>query len=557
MKKLLTIMIAGSLTACSGGSGGSSGHPVNITVTGLQGELQLSSGNESVTITTSGSNSFNGLTASSVPAISIDKMPANQNCTFDLNGELQEGQWQYAISCQDKSWTVETEESAKSIDGGSIDLVATELDSKGDGFKIWRQSVGSTTSLWAQRRVGDSWQAAQQLTADGRCTSSQGADESTVQTVNNFDLAVSENGRAVILCEERHSGLASNTRLSTNAVFSKLFALTFDGSEWSLPAASDDHLNSNLSLAYVLFPQAGIANNGDVAFSWRQGNALYMAENRKGVWSIPAVLSLARPSSNELKMNSDGTTVIATVLTNGVITPPVDTYVHHYLDGSWQEVVKLSTSHKDGVKGLGDVDVALSESGQVLVAWNAYLSSASTSLEQRQYLFFSEYNGSEWVTPESEQDGVQQGEIHELNTFSIAMNDNDQALISWNQRTVSESTKDVFISERMGGNWSHKNNSFSAILEEVNHYPSQSVVSNNGDAVVQLFHPQERYDSVVLLHKRNDDWGNLLTVSPVDKAYYDNEPVSLNLSEEGEGFVDWIGEHSVDSKYLLFTSEYR
>ncbi len=349
-----------------------------------------------------------------------------------------------------------------SPDGTTASSLQVAMNDQGEAIIVWKQSDGSNSQIYMSEYRSGSWTHPTSLEDDHISMDGQNAVAPQV--------AMENNGNAIIVWQQ------------SDGSRSQIFMSEYRGGVWDHP----DDLSDNISPddTHAAEPMVAISDNGNAIIAWEQSDGsrsqIFMSEYRGGVWDHPDDLSdnispdetLAK--YHQVAMDDEGNTIIVWQQNYGSYS---QIYMSEYRNGAWTHPTSLENDHinPDGYDALSP-QVAMDNNGNAIIAWSqigiSYIG-----------LYKSEYRDGAWTHPTSLEDdninpiGTSPGPRH------IAMDDNGNAIIVWEQSDGS--TSQVFLSEYRGGVWNHPDDLSDNISPDgyTAQYP-QVAMNDNGEAII-------------------------------------------------------------------------
>lgn len=237
-----------------------------------------------------------------------------------------------------------------------------------------------------------------------------------------------------------------------------IYKAEFNNGTWSLPADRDDHLFSGGSIGMSPVPALNDAGNAAIALA---GSGMFVAEKNAGVWTLPnpATDSLAAPGTGsyskepQIVMNSSGN-VLLTWEQDGPINNSYPLYKAERISGVWTKPVDEddSVSVQANNEQL-QASIALNDNNEALIAWTQQGVPDPDTAQNERKVFYAQKESGVWAKPGTINDFVS-GLPGSTSGVTVALSDNGSALFAWLQ-SVSD-VRQVFISERAtNGVWNH------------------------------------------------------------------------------------------------------
>jgi hypothetical protein len=279
--------------------------------------------------------------------------------------------------------------------------------------------------------------------------------------------AMNNNGQA-IAAWRAYDG-STDCGASGGAACFQVFISQYQNGSWTTPPDLSSNISPDGFHAYP--PQVAISDNGDAVVVWQMntswtspcGNVtfqcshIYMSEYRNGSWTHPTDINdyIDPANTNNVSqtptvaMDSSGNTIIVWRNFAGGV------YKSEYRNGSWVHPQNISD---DIPLSYWNPTVAMDDNGNALIVWQG----VDSIYNNRIYL--SEYRNGAWSHPSNlNTDAINPpGQACPGITCSIpvkiAMDNNDNAIVVWDQRTTSYSDYSdgsIYKSEYRNGAWTH------------------------------------------------------------------------------------------------------
>jgi len=293
---------------------------------------------------------------------------------------------------------------------------------------------------------------------------------------------------------------------------------------WSKAEDTSDNISPDGTNASD--PQVVMNANGDAVVVWVQSDGnyqqIYKSEYRAGIWKLPTSLndsiSIKGYTADHAKvaLNDDGDTIITWYQRR-------DGYAYvlksEYRNGIWshpsgfdEHLNILPTEPVNTGNDTLNPEVAMDNNGEAIIVWNQLTSSNIRAI------FKAEYRTAEnnpetasWRLPTSLTDYISVADSS-ANSAKVAMGDNGEAVIVWVQSDGNENQ--IYFSELRGEKWDHPDN-----LED-NYSPGST---DAGAPQVAMNH---RGHTVITWHqKSNSSTGNYF----IYRSQYYNKDSDLEL----------------------------
>jgi hypothetical protein len=341
-----------------------------------------------------------------------------------------------------------------------------------------------------------------------------------------------------------------------------LYKAEFREGAWVDPTGPGDAINAGapapISEARVL-----LADDGDALVTWRQGEEGLVVHRRDGAWSAPfSVIPLESRAISALRpaINARGDAVVAwTGQAECDGQPCCVVFRSEYSSGTWTHPADrfdfISPGNRDLRNGScsGDVDAAIAENGDAVVAW----SQADPDAEQ---IFLSERRNGVWTDPSSLADNISPDGVY-WGRVNVAMGGAGDAVVAWQQIYENEGVdfqfKPFMMSEHRAGVWRHPAGALDLLAPQATFYrtygPPLIEMAANGDAIIAW----GGGEGVFVSEHRGGAWvhplGTESRINPGGPA--DVHELSVAIGASGDATVVWA--QSVNALRRIFRSDYR
>jgi hypothetical protein len=308
------------------------------------------------------------------------------------------------------SWT----HPKNSDDYVSVDLINTKIvdpakvriSENGDAIIVWVHD-GQLTRIFMSERRNNSWNNPKKETDSLDL-------EGDVR--NSFDVAMNDSGHTIVVWGE--NTVDSSDSFASTKVYKSEY---LDGS-WKHPSSIDDYF-SPMAYEEIYYPQVAMNNSGEAIIIWDQDieNEDYTVFRTKrfGAWQYYEKLSSSVSSDKSIAMNSNGDIVLAWCESDKTLV---------LLDRR-QSIWKYHGNIAPDIPGINAMtpSVAIDDAGNAIVVWSQDVLGAGNQL------FKSEYRNNHWVHPKQDDSFSADRGGHVISDPVAAMNNNNQALITWVQ----------------------------------------------------------------------------------------------------------------------------
>lgn len=565
---------------------GDNTYAVGGSVGGLTGTLVLqNNGGDDETIDAIGPFNFTTeLTNGDTYNVTVLTQPTDQNCSItNGSGTISAGDvTNIQVTCADvyvsTGWTPNPTkfEDGFNSPGVSPERFHVAIANNGDAVVAYYDYLNSTDFFWdvfkIERRDG-TWSFPDSF--DDSISKFTNPDNHRLNDQNaDTRVAMSDNGETVITysqddtfgdCQSENSIYRVEYREISTGVF-----------EWSLPSSEDDHID--WSCIGPVYQTADVAMNGsgETVIAWAQKDhpnpsAVYKSEFRDGSWSDPQSTDdrLSSPLDNyyltmqmpSVAMNDGGDAIIewkqihaTTPYDYGVIKTEYDSGT-----GTWEPLpAGFSSRINEPANYLyGDIytDVALSNNGDAVIVWQQ-----STADNTNYQIFLSEKIGGNWATSPV---AISDPNNHALKP-KVAMDNTDNAVIVWQQ---SDGTNDrIYMYENRGSGWDGPIAISPAGTDA--EAPQVVMAGDSGDTVIiWRQNDSQDFNMLYMYDYRNGSWSPSLTLdnyislpgsigSEVGGYNYSTDEPHLAIDDLGNTIILWEQYDPVDREERLFISEY-
>lgn len=295
-----------------------------------------------------------------------------------------------------------------SPNGSDADYPLAAISDNGDAIVIWYQDdSGGDMRLFLSQRVSGTW------------TNPSDIDDYVsfdASDLNSYDLAMDDNGNAVIIWEQD----------------GRIFKAEYRNGSWTWPSDYNDYINP-LGTDVESFSLA-MDSHGNVIIAWEQldggdDSRVYKSEKRAGTWTHPSdiddyISPAAAPAGMpSAAMSDNGNAIIAWIGVDS--SDNTQTYKAEYLNGSWSYPIGI-----DDYISLPGVDAehpkaAMDPQGNAIIAWIQEWDSAMLVYTSH----YSEETNT-WTHPTSSADAISDDDCVAV-SLALAMNSDGEATVTW------------------------------------------------------------------------------------------------------------------------------
>ena len=531
-----------TLAAC----GGLSAALVGVNVTGLSGTLVLqNNGEDDLEITEDGSYTFSTQIANGQEySVTISSFPSNQACTIENSSGTVSGIQisDIDIMCQSRTW----------IHPSSFFDAFADIFRDADDPSVAMDSSGNTIIAWEQEDFDGTNRIYIAEYRDGSWTFPSGVNDNISPAGDdafNARVDMDDNGNAVVVW------------IQNDGSNDQIFRSEYRNGSWTHPSSvTDDHISFDGQDSFDA--EVALDNNGNALIVWYQSdgsnNQVFRSEYRNGEWTDPTSLTDDHISIDgqdafdpEPALSESGTALITWAQNDGSND---QVFRSEYRNGEWTDPTSLTDDHisPDGADAF-DTELVMDSSGNALIAWVQNDGS-------NDQIFRSEYRNGEWTDPTSLTDDHISPDGEDAYNVEIAMDDNGNALIVWEQ--YDGDFDRVYISEYRNGSWTDPDSLSDAISpdgSDVSDEP-EVAISDSGSAIVAWVQSLFESDAVYFSEYQNGSWnhpesGDIISV--LSRNDRDADDIELDMSSNGEAVMAWEQDEPGDDYDLVFKSEFR
>jgi hypothetical protein len=262
-----------------------------------------------------------------------------------------------------------------------------------------------------------------------------------VSHASNQRVAMDNIGNAIVLWTQGAGG------------FSQVFLAEYRDGSWQLPAGSSDSISPSGSSAGP--PEVAMNDLEEAVVVWAQNSQgtaqprLFKSEYRGGKWSYPAGLNdfFSPDDLNLLGVNAPQVTLsslgeaLVTWGQYGYYGPLLAQryYLSEYRQGKWQHPADANDVFLPGFADAEIGGLEMDDVGNAIITWRLF-----DGVLRR--LFKSEYRLGSWQHPSTPTDFFSPDGFDVLSPGWIAMNNDGDALILWNQQIQPPGPSQLFLS---------------------------------------------------------------------------------------------------------------
>jgi hypothetical protein len=360
----------------------------------------------------------------------------------------------------------------------AVDDVALAMNGDGDAIVAWLQFDGSDEQVYISEYRNGSWTHPSSLTDDHISIDGQDAYE--------VEVAMDEDGNTLVVWNQ-YDGTED-----------QIYFSEYRDGTWTHPTSlTDDHISIDGENAYE--GEVAMDDNGNAIIAWIQhdgtNDQVFIGEYRDGTWSFPSSLTDDHISIDgqdsydvEVAMSNAGNAVVTWIQYDGSND---QAYRSKYRNGTWIHPTDLMTDHfSPAGEDVYNIELAMDNLGDAVITWEQYDG-------DHDQIYMSELRDGTWTNPTDLEDTISFAGTSAEDEPAVAMDDNGNAIIAWSQNLFSAGV--VYISEYRNGSWVHPTFAdFVGPLDKNGRDADDVAVamSNNGEAIIawEQDEPGDDYD---------------------------------------------------------------
>lgn len=257
---------------------------------------------------------------------------------------------------------------------------------------------------------------------------------------SEVQVAISDNGDAIIVW--RMNIAWGSLCGSVTFQCARIFMSEYRDGAWSHPTDMDAFIDPANTNNVSTTPRVAIDNNGNTIIVWRNfAGGIYKSEYRDGgPWDHPDTINDDIPNSYwnpTVAMDDNGNALIVWQGVDSAFNNRI--YLSEYRNGIWTHPADLDN---DAINPAGQactgitcaipVKIAMDNNDNAIIVWDQR-TSAYTEFEDG-VIYKSEYRNDAWTHPANLNDTINPGVMTDWARFpEVAMDDNDNAIIIWGQ----------------------------------------------------------------------------------------------------------------------------
>jgi len=421
-------------------------YTVGGVVSGLIGSMTIENGiGESKKISSNGEFKFDSTVVDgSDYIITIQNQPNGQECsvTNESGTVTAANVTDILIDCiSPPGWKhpADADSYINVTDAGGNAVMA--MNNNGQAIAAWTASDGSTDcgesggnaclQVYISQYENGSWTPVPSLSDN---ISPDGFNAAGVQ------VAIGDNGDAIVVWK-MNTAWAS---LCHNVTFqcSRIFMSEYRNGSWTHPADMDSFIDPPNVNNVSLTPKVAMDSSGNAIIVWRNyAGGVFKSEYRNGAWIHPESITDDIPNSiwnPSVAMDNNGNALIVWQSDDSNYHDRL--YLSEYRNGIWSHPSNLETdainppgqANCPGITCPIPVKIAMDNNGNSIIVWDQRTTSY-TDYEDG-VIFKSEYRDGAWSHPVSIDDNINPGIVTDWARYpEVAMDDNDNAIIVWRQ----------------------------------------------------------------------------------------------------------------------------
>ncbi|MFC1745538.1 Ig-like domain-containing protein [Candidatus Riflebacteria bacterium] len=334
----------------------------------------------------------------------------------------------------------------------------------------------------------------------------------------------------------------------------QLFKSEYRNGVWTQPSDLADNISPDGQAPKG--PYVCLDNKGNTIIVWMQSDGtnqqVFKSEYWNGVWTHPSGLTDnispdGQPASYTAKaMDNNGNAIIAWHQSDGANK---QIFKSERRNGSWTHPANLTDNISPDGQDVYSVRMAMDNNDNAIIVWDQ---SDGANIQ----IFKSEYRNGSWTHPANLADNISPDGQNTVNYANVAMNDNGNAIIVWQQKDGSKGQ--IFKSEYRNGAWTHPANLADNISPDGQgaSYFVTVEMDNNDNAIIAWFQTNGTHYQVFKSEYRNGSWTHPSSIS--DNISPDGQPAyytHVAMDNNDNAIIGW--RQSDGSNNQIFKSEYR
>ncbi|GLQ30424.1 hypothetical protein [Litoribrevibacter albus] len=572
-KQVLGVIIASSLvTACGGGSSKSSGTngdvtleqpeisevSVSGTVSGLNGELVLSIGGETLSVSENGDVSVDGVQAiNSEVDVRVVSQPNDLQCQAVFE---QKDFNRLSVDCNERHWQSLTFADAETFGEYQVANVQMVINDNNNGILVWLMNhlTDGSSELWARDLTEGQWGEDYRI-GHNNCASGAVSETSFNSRIVSFAVTINNNQNVALICVDKDEANVQISRVTIGDTAYRLYLHERIGSTWSHPESRADTVFQNFSTIWLSKSSIASADNNDVVFTWNSELKNYVSERRAGIWQHPESINdtitdtLTQVSSYapNVVMNQFGETLIAFAQQGRALGSTKDIFYSEYRNGQWSHHVNYLVDGLavDETETNNDVMTLLNDQGDAVIGWTTSEHGA----------FVAHRTNTIWQLPNSVADAL--SDVDALNPESQNlhgfMDDSGNISVVWSQNTG------ILMAQYKEGHWVLPVSEIDYFFELNKGVSSYPVISGRNDGYLTVAaHGVDLSGTTEMIFLKEFREGTWSTVS-FDEPYSPGQgshdysyDLKFAMNNRGNAYLTWAGHYSVTDRGGLYVGSY-
>jgi len=365
------------------------------------------------------------------------------------------------------------------------------------------------------------------------------------QGVYDVSTAIDDQGNALVVWRQ------------SDGTNSQIFKSEYTARGWSHPADLFDNISPDGQ--DVECPSVAMNAAGDAVIAWSQHDGthlqIFVSQRESGIWTHPVDLtdSISPPGKNasdvQVAIDDNGDAIVAWSQSDS--SNQLQIFKSEYRAGAWKHPTGLTDNISPDGQPVWPASVAMDNLGNAIIAWPQ-----KDGANWRIYL--SEYRSGQWVDPTLLEAISPAGE----NAWfpALAMDDAGNAIIAWPQFDGAD--LQIFMSEYRSGLWSHPMGLLDNISPDGEYTFDPTVaMDNNGNAIIAWYQSDGTHSQIFMSEYRGGSWTHPLDLDdnispdpPSSSVPGANAP-HVAMGDNGEAVIVW--RQSDGSRYQVFKREFR
>ncbi len=520
-------------------------YTVGGTVTGLSGTLILqNNGADDLTVTADGAFTFaTAVAGGSGYAVTVSSRPIVQNCPVTNGSGTMSGAnvTDVTVDCSNKAWK-HPSDLTDSISPPGYDAYDVRVAMKGEvgnAVIVWHQDNGTTDQIFMSEFLNGVWTHPADETDD----------ISPGDTYAEYpEVAMDESGDALIVWNQ-DDGTGTY----------RIYMSEYRNGSWTHPSGLSDYISPDTPVdSGGFYPQVAMDDNGNAIIVWEQpdgaNSQIFMSEYRNGSWTHPADTNTNISTDGfgayepRVAMDNNGNAIIVWHQSDGA---NAQLFKSEYRNGSWTYPADENDNiSPDGQNVSSYYEVAMGDNGNAIIVWRQRDGTYDR-------IYRSEYRGGSWTHPLNINDNLGFGNYHAY-LPDVAMDANGDTILIWKQSDGSD--YQLYKSEYRNGSWTPP--------ADINDYISFSgsplgypyvAMDDNGQAIIawDQDHPTDGYGYVYKSEYRGGSWTHPTSIDDYISPAGDNcSMMDIAMDPNGDAIIVW-DQYDGAGIGQIFMSEFR